>query len=124
MADVGGEQLGGRRPDAAVQQLARRERHLRRRHPRVLERVEHALGREETVAAPRGIELLGSLGGNVRDVREQEVREVAWRPPAHVAERDERALLDRQRRWPRGCELGEIGHLGDVLREHSPRLEF
>ena len=82
------------------------------------------MGREETVATPRGIELLGSLGGNVRDVREQEVREVARRPPVHVTERDEQALLDRLRRRPRGCELGEIGHLDDVPRERSPRLEF
>ena len=82
------------------------------------------MGREETVATPRGIELLSTLGGNVRDVREQEVREVAWRPPIHIAERDEHALLDWLRRRPRGCKLGEIGHLGDVLRERSPRLEF
>ena len=124
MADVGGEQLGGRRPDATAQQLTSRERHLRRRQPRILERVEHVLGREETVATPRGIELLGSLGGNVRDVREKEVREATRRPPVHVAERDEPALLDRLSRRPRGCELSKVGHLDDVLRERSPRLEL
>ncbi|NJE80801.1 hypothetical protein E0L17_05600 [Olsenella sp. SW781] len=56
------------------------------------------------------------------DLREEEVRELARRPPGHVGERHAHAALDRRGRGPGGGELGQARDRADELEVGAAAL--
>ena len=116
------EELGGRGPESAAHELARGGRHLQGGVPLGRELLEQRDGGEQAVGAPGGVERAGAGGADVGDLREEEVRELARRPPGHVGERHAHAALHRLRGRPGAGELGEARDGADKLEVGAAAL--
>ena len=126
--NVGGKELGGGRPQPAAQELARRGGDLRGDVALGLQLGEHGGGREQAVAAPCGVEVTRAAGVGVRDVAEQEVGELARRPPGHVREAHARGarlggVRHRLGRGPGAREVRQAGDGSGKLQEGAAGLE-
>ena len=92
----------------ALEQLAHGRGNGRRGGLRVGERGQDARGGEDAVAAPGGVAAPGDRMGRGAHAREQEVRDLARRPPAHVGKLVARGV---------GPGLLELDEVGDRLRK-------
>ena len=126
---VGHEQLGGGGAQPPAQQLACRGGNLRGHHALGAQLSQEHGGHEQPVRAPLGVQAPRPGGVHVRDVRDQEVGELAGRPPGHVPQlhahgAGPRGIRDRGRRGPRAGKLAEPGDAARVAEEGPARPQL
>ena len=129
-------QLAGSGGQVPLQDLLGGGGHAWRGGAGVLQGLEHALGREDAVAAPCAVPAPGAFGADAAGVEQHEVDKLARGPPAHVGwgrlrvfgpalgelgqARDRRGEADEARAHTRVARL--VGHLGTDVNATGMQL--